>query len=281
MANACYLADEPTGSADDTKLMSVGTRRPRLLDGHPPELLVYDEDTNCPYLDARVARLPMRLPTRPLTPAEFSERLHAGDRRQGLVLYRPDCPDCRACEAIRLDVESFRPNKTQRRVHRRGQQVFAVDFGEPTLSRDKVALYNKHKVGRDLMGEGDPIDETGYGAFLVDSCTESFEIRYHIDRRLVGVAIVDRGSDALSAVYTYFDPAVSKYSPGVFSILEQLELCKHWGLRWLYLGLYVSQCPSMAYKSRYLPHERLVDGRWVVFDRDEHGEIGPREPTSR
>jgi arginine-tRNA-protein transferase len=255
--------------------MSVGTRRPRLLDGHPPELLVYDEDTNCPYLEARVARLPMRLPTRPLTAAEFSERLHAGDRRQGLVLYRPNCPDCTACEAIRLDVERFRPNKTQRRIHRRGKRIFDVEIGRPRLDAERVALYNKHKVGRDLMGEGDPIDETGYGAFLVDSCTDSFELRYFQENRLVGIAIVDQASDALSAVYTYFDPELGHLSPGVFSILEQVELCRRRGLRWLYLGLYVADCPSMAYKARYLPHERLHRGRWVSYDRDEHGDVVP------
>jgi len=237
-----------------------------LLDGHPPELLVYDEETNCPYLDGRAAHLPMRLPTRVLTNAEFSERLHAGDRRQGLVLYRPDCPDCRACEAIRLDVETFQPNKTQRRIQRRGRRLFEVECGRPRLSAESIDLYNRHKIGRSLMGEGDPIDETGYGAFLVDSCTESFELRYHHEGRLAGVAIIDKGSDALSAVYTYFDPDLSALSPGVFSILEQLELCRRWGLRWLYLGLYVADCPSMAYKARYLPHERLIEGQWVTFE---------------
>jgi arginine-tRNA-protein transferase len=221
----------------------------------------------------------MRLPTRPLTAAEFSERLHIGDRRQGLVLYRPNCPECKACEAIRLDVHTFVPSKTQRRIYRRGREQFRVELGEPALSAEKVALYNKHKIGRGLMGEGDPIDETGYGAFLVDSCAESFELRYWLadatgKERLVGVAIVDRGTDALSAVYTYFDPDLKDLSPGVFSILEQVELCKRRGLRWLYLGLYVAECPSMAYKSRYLPHERLYDGRWVLFDRLPDGSVG-------
>ena len=162
------------------------------------------------------------------------------------MLYRPRCPECTACEAIRLDTQMFAPNKTQRRIQRRGRELVRLELGEPTLSHEKVALYNKHKLGRELMGEGDPIDETGYGAFLVDSCTDSFEIRYILrgeedddDEQLVGVAIVDRGSDALSAVYTYFDPELGPLSLGVFSILEQIELCKRWGLRWLYLGLFV------------------------------------------
>ena len=33
------------------------------------------------------------------------------------------------------------------------------------------------------------------------------------------------------------------------------------------IGLYVADCPSMAYKARYLPHERLINGEWVKFSR--------------
>lgn len=244
--------------------MGTGTRRPRLLDGDPPELLVYDELTGCPYLPDRDARLPMRLPVRPLTAEEFDARLDAGDRRQGLLLYSPTCPQCDACEPIRLDVRRFEPNKTQRRVFRRGRERIRVEMGQPELSDEKVELYNRHKLGRRLLGEGDPIDPAGYSAFLVDTCTDTFEMRYRVDGRLIGVAIVDRSCNALSAVYTYFDPEYAQLSPGVFSILEQVELCKRWGLRYLYLGLYVGACAPMAYKSGYLPHERLLDGRWVT-----------------
>ena len=53
----------------------------------------------------------------------------------------------------------------------------------------------------------------------------------------------------------------------MYSILKQVELCRAWGLRYLYLGLYVADCRSMAYKAGYLPHERLLDGEWVRFDR--------------
>lgn len=228
---------------------------------------MYDEPTPCPYLPDRQARLPMRLPVRPLTRAEFAHHLHRGDRRQGLLLYRPSCPECEACEPIRLHVGTFRPDRTQRRIRRRGSAVFEVEIGRPENTPDRIELYNRHKRGRKLLGEGDPIDTAGYGAFLVDSCAETFEIRYRIEDELVGIAIVDRSADSLSAVYTYFDPAHGHLSPGVFSILEQVELCRRWGLRFLYLGLYVSGCAAMVYKGRYLPHERLVDGRWITVER--------------
>jgi arginine-tRNA-protein transferase len=246
----------------------VSVRRPRLLDTTPPELLVYDEATDCPYLPDRTARLPMRLPTRPLSRAEFAARLEAGDRRQGLVLYKPACPDCRACEPIRLDVTRFTLGRRHRRVLARGDRDLRVEIGTPTVDDARVAIYNAHKVGRGLLNGAEDIDRAGYGAFLVDSCTESVELRYRHGDRLVGIAIVDRGADGLSAVYTFFDPSFGRYSPGVYSILKQLELCRHWGLRWLYLGLYVEGCGSMRYKADYLPHQRMRDGVWFDVERD-------------
>ncbi|MCA9715654.1 MAG: arginyltransferase [Myxococcales bacterium] len=241
--------------------------RPRLLAAEPPELLVHDEPTPCPYLDQQVARMPLRVPTRMLTGGEFDSRLTIGDRRQGVLLYRTSCPDCRACEPIRLDVERFRPGKTQRRVFRRAVGEVTVQLGPPQLSDEKVELYNRHKFGRGLNSDDKPIDHEGYRVFLVDSCCDSFEIRYRVGERLIGVAVTDRGADSLSAVYFYFDPAFEHLSPGVFSILTQVELCRRWGLRYLYLGLYIGGCASMAYKARYTPHERLVNGVWREFAR--------------
>jgi len=238
-----------------------------LLDAEPPELLVYDELGHCPYLPDERARLPMRLPVRPLTEREFDDRLEEGDRRQGLLLYRPKCPTCAACEAIRLDVNIFTGSRTQRRILRRGNERLVVEFGKPSLTDEKVELYNRHKHGRALLGDGDPIDTSGYSAFLVDSCVDSFEMRYRLDGELVGVAIVDQSSNALSAVYTYFDPAHAALSPGVYSIMKQAELCRERRLDYLYLGLYVANCDAMRYKATYLPHQRLIGRKWVSFDR--------------
>ena len=254
--------------------VGLDNRRLRLLDAEPPELLVYDELGHCPYLPKQRARLPMRLPVRPLTANEFDARLDEGDRRQGLLLYRPRCPSCSACEAIRLDVRSFKGSRTQRRILRKGNERFEVEYGKPVLTEEKVELYNRHKHGRALLGDGDPIDAAGYSAFLVDSCVDSFEMRYRLDGELVGVAIVDQSNHALSAVYTYFDPGHATSSPGVYSIMKQVELCRERGLGYLYLGLYVADCDAMRYKATYLPHQRLVDGEWREFDRS-----GPVEPT--
>jgi arginine-tRNA-protein transferase len=128
-------------------------------------------------------------------------------------------------------------------------------------------LYNLHKSGRGL-GDGQlAIDADGYREFLVHTCCDSFELRYRVEGELIGVAIVDRAASSLSAVYCYYDPRYARLSVGTFSIMKQIELCQRWGLRHLYLGLYISECEKMAYKAAYLPHERLIHGTWVEFAR--------------
>jgi arginine-tRNA-protein transferase len=245
----------------------------RLLPSEPPELLVYDKPSECSYLDDQIWRLPLRLPVRMLDHHEFAQRLQRGDRRQGRLLYRTECATCRACEPIRLDLNTFRPSKSQRRALQRAGGVISVSFGPVEVTRARVELYNLHKQGRGLARNEEPASLEAYRAFLGDTCVDSFEMRYRVADELVGVAIVDRAENALSAVYFYYHPELQRLSPGVFSIMKQVELCKRLKLRWLYLGLYIEPCPSMSYKGRYLPHERLIDGHWRKFDRSAHDDF--------
>jgi arginine-tRNA-protein transferase len=211
----------------------------------------------------------LRLPVRMLTREEFGMRLTQGDRRQGRLLYRTACPSCEACEPIRLEVARFSPSKTQRRIEQRADRVFRVELGPVEVTPERVALYNRHKHGRDLASGELEASLEAYRSFLGESCCDSFEIRYSIDGELHGVAIVDRADDALSAVYFYWNPELSHLSPGTYSILKQLQLCRRLELDYLYLGLYIERCKSMAYKGRFLPHQRFVRARWQRFDRHE------------
>jgi arginine-tRNA-protein transferase len=233
----------------------------------PPEVLVHDELSRCPYLAGRVARMPLRLPVRKLSRDELDQRLREGDRRQGFVLYRTLCPRCKACEPIRLDVSTFVPNRSQRRTYARASRVLRAEVGPVVVDARRVELYNAHKLGRGL-GDGQPmIDAEGYRDFLVSTCAESFEVRYYAGDELIGVAVTDRGRKSLSAVYCHYDPRYEKLGIGTFSILRQLELAGSWGMTHLYLGLYIAESEHMAYKARFLPHERLIGGSWIRFDR--------------
>jgi arginine-tRNA-protein transferase len=237
----------------------------RLVPGSPPELVVHDEPQACPYLEGRIARLPLRIPARALTRAELDQRLSAGDRRQGIFFYHTDCPRCTACEPIRIDVSKFEPRRTQRRAWERNSKLLRVELGPPRVDEQRVLLYNRHKEQRGLGAGRTAIDLEGYREFLVLTSCDTFELRYFLGEQLVGVALVDRGEDALSAVYCYYEPDHQRLSLGTYSILKQIELCRDWGLRYLYLGLYIADSAHTSYKADFVPHERLLGGEWVTI----------------
>lgn len=248
--------------------MRLPASLPLLTDRQPAELLVHDAEEACSYLPNRSARLPLRLPVRSLTGVEFDTRLSQGDRRHGMLLYRPTCDACSACEAIRLDVEEYRLSKTQRRVLRKNDSRLRMEVGPAQADSTAVSLYDKHRFGRDLHGpQSKPMDALAYERFLVERCCESYEMRFFLEDQVVAIAIVDEGESALSAVYCHHDPEHASLSLGTYAILKQIERARLDKKRFLYLGLYVSGCGPMEYKARFRPHERLVAGHWMRFEK--------------
>jgi len=220
--------------------------------------------------------MPLRLPARSLRADELDQRLAAGDRRQGVVLYRTECPDCVACVPLRIEVSEFEPSRTHRRILRRGDQSLSIEIGPPTLDERRVQLYNRHKLLRGLGDENGLIDRDGYLAFLVETCCDSFEMRFFKEGELVGVAVVDRGNTSLSAMYCYYEPELGHLSIGTYAILKQLELCRFRAMQHLYLGLYVEGSPTMAYKARFFPHQQRRDGRWLDVPKPDKRAAQPR-----
>lgn len=229
----------------------------------PAEIVIFDAPHECSYLPGRIARLPYRHPVELLTPEQFDQRLAEGDRRSGVFLYRTQCPACRACQPIRLDVAEFRPNATQRRMKRKGDELLAVRVAPPIVDRQRVRLFNLHRDGRDLAGGDAPLDEEAYAEFLTHTCCHTLELSYWHGERLVGVAIADAGKLSLSAVYCFYDPSFRLLSLGTYSILRQVELCQASGRQHLYLGFFIAESPHMSYKAAFRPHQRLIDGRWI------------------
>ncbi len=234
----------------------------------PPELVVHDEEEACQYVAGRRARQPLRLPVRGLTPAEFDQRLEAGDRRAGRLLYTQACPACSACEPIRVDVRAFVPSRSQRRAQDKASAAVTTRIGPVEVDDRRVALYLEHLHKRGLARRADEsIDAREYASAFVASCVGGFELRYFIGDEMVGLAVTDQGERSLSAVYTAWDPAYEALSLGTYSILTQIALARKAGLDWVYLGLTIKDSPPMTYKTRFLPHERRIGGVWKRFER--------------
>ena len=215
----------------------------------------------CSYLPERAARSQVATPSHLIDARVYSELVRLGFRRSGAFTYRPYCDHCRACVPVRVPVESFKPNRSQRRAQRDGCMMTVI---RRTLTYDPAhyALYLKYQRLRHPGGGMDQDSREQYQHFLLHSnvSTDLFEFRQAGQLRIV--SLVDRLVDGLSSVYTFFDPEPGA-SYGTYSILWQIQRCLELGLPYLYLGYWIQESAKMAYKATFKPVEGLVGGRWT------------------
>lgn len=230
------------------------------------DIVIIDETESCPYLDGKTARMPLRMPMTKISMRQADQRLAEGHRRTGEFVYQTNCPNCTACEPIRLDCLEFKFSRNQRRARNKGDRTFRQEIGPLKSDAQRIALFNKHRRVRGLAKKDTDIDVEEYVWGFVRSCFESFEISYWLNDDLACLAVCDIGSNSMSAVYTFFDPAMTTDGLGTYSILKQIEYCQANQLQFLYLGYYVAGSSHMEYKSRFKPNERLIAGNWVRFE---------------
>jgi arginine-tRNA-protein transferase len=100
--------------------------------------------------------------------------------------------------------------------------------------------------------------EQYYESFVSGGGDFAQQWMYFDSDRLVGVALMDETPQSISLVYFFHEPCWRPLSPGLFSVLTQLDYAREQGKRHAYPGYWISENTSMAYKARFRPFERLV-----------------------
>lgn len=232
----------------------------------PQRLLLYATPAHeCSYITEREAVTLFADPDHPKDPWLQALLAEQGFRRSGPHLYRPRCPNCSACEAVRLPLEGFRPSRSQRRTWQLNRDL-DVTVLEQEFRQEHYELYVRYLTHRHAGGGMDDPTPAKYRDFLLCPWSQTRLVEFRLDGELLAVAVSDRLPDALSAVYTYFAPEHAARGLGVNAILWQVEAARHAGLRWLYLGYAIDGCRKMDYKRLYRPQERLRDGNWVAVE---------------
>ncbi len=202
--------------------------------------------------------------------AVISQQLaNHGFRRSGRFLYRPHCCACRDCVPIRLPVSEFRPNRRQRRCWRRNVGELAVRALPARFRQEHYDLYLRYLALRHPQGGMSDASPEEYLECLVSPWAETIFFEFRLGARVVGIAVTDRLPQGLSAVYTFFDPALGRRSLGMFAILWQIQQTRAFGLPWLYLGYWIENCRKMSYKDLFRPLEAWMGRGWERFDAGE------------
>lgn len=207
-----------------------------------------------------------------LTSEEYLQFINRGWRRFGYMLFRPACQSCRACQPIRVPVERFSPNRSQKRVLKSNKGSVRMVIGEPMFTASRVELYQRHHDHRTETRQW-PVHEPQNAPFslfnFVDSPTQVQEWAFYLDDgsdELIGLMYIDELPDGFSGIYFFHAPEYRDRSLGNYMCLALIAEAQRRRLPFVYFGYYVSGCISMEYKAAFKPNQILnEENEWVDF----------------
>ena len=194
--------------------------------------------------------------------------IERGWRRFGNMFFRPICPQCEACESLKIDVKNYIFSKSERRIQRKNAQTKTL-IQQPQLTQAHLDLFEKYHLHMHDK-RGWPHEKTTprhyYMSFVHGHGDFGYEVQYYIEDKLVGIDLIDLLPNGISSIYFYYDPDFTKFSLGTYSMLQQIQMAKEKGLEWIYMGYYVKGCQSLEYKSRYTPYQTLQGRPWETHN---------------
>ena len=235
-----------------------------------PEPLTYfymSRSAPCPYLPGRTEQMVFTDLSKATSPAWLHDTLSRnGFRRSQVIAYKPICTGCQACVPVRIAVTDFEPSRSLKRIQRRNGAM-DVRMMAATASEEHYALFRKYITTRHAEGGMAQMSIDDYAAMVQDSPIPSRLIEFRLaDGRLYGVCLTDVLDDGLSLVYSFFDPALYRASPGIYMILWHVQEARRQCLPFVYMGYWIENSRKMAYKIRFDAVETFGDDGWRRLD---------------
>ena len=144
-------------------------------------------------------------------------------------------------------------------------QDVAISFTNAIDDDEYYQLYQSYINEQHSDGDMYPPNREQYDSFLNCHWDASTYMTFRLNGKLIAVAVTDLLQDAMSAIYTFYDPTVASRSLGTFCILSQIKHTQQQNWPYLYLGYWIKQSPKMDYKTKFRPLEVLKQGQWQPY----------------
>lgn len=223
---------------------------------------------NCGYLPNKLAQSLIATPQHLVNAETYSGLIQQGFRRSGKFAYRPHCENCRECVPVRIILQDFIPNRSQKRAYKQHQNLVTTILPVAFYAEHYAlyATYQKARHANDELNLDDKPDENEveqYRHFLCETNVESVMVEFRENEQLKMVSVIDLVHDGISAVYTFYETSDAKASLGTFNVLWQIEWAKTLNFPYLYLGYWIKDSKKMAYKQNFMPLEKLIGNEWL------------------
>ena len=162
-------------------------------------------------------------------------------------------------------VDEFQATVSQKRVMRVNRDI-RVKMMAAKATTDQFQLFSRYQDVRHTGGDMATMDYYDYQALIEETPVDSLLVEFRNDEGvLIAGCLVDRMSDGLSAVYSFFDPELNRRSLGTYMILWLMERARELDLSYVYLGYWISESQKMAYKEKFQPLELYTSNGWRRF----------------
>ncbi len=222
----------------------------------------------CGYLPNKMAQSLIAAPQHLVDAKVYSGLIQQGFRRSGKFSYRPHCENCQECIPVRIILDQFSPNRSQKRAFKQHNNLTTaiLPVGLHEEHYDLYASYQRARHSEEKIQDETAPQENDveqYQSFLCQSNVESVMVEFRENEQLKMVSVIDIVRDGISAVYTFYETKDTATSYGTYNVLWQTLWAKELGLPYLYLGYWIRDSKKMAYKQNYQPLEKLIDGEWI------------------
>jgi leucyl-tRNA---protein transferase len=185
-----------------------------------------------------------------ISSVEYNKLLENGWRRFGMFFFRPKCIGCSKCKPIRIKINEFNPSKSQRRIVSKNMET-EVKITNLKFKKKLYDIYEEHS--RDRFDQITSLEDFKLSFF--SNILPAKQTEFYHENKLVASGFIDISSEALSSVYFYYKTEFSYLNLGTFGVIKEIEYAKKNDLNYYYLGYYIEENKSMAYKNRFKPYQ--------------------------
>jgi leucyl-tRNA---protein transferase len=199
------------------------------------------------------------------SPSQMDQLWAAGWRHFGCYFFRYSHQitdtELEVIQPLRVDLQRFALTKSQRRVLNKNRDVQCT-FQPAERSPAAEALFQRHKtrfthhIPDSLSSFLSPAPAT-----LPNQC---LQCRVTLADELVALSYLDVGLTSSSSVYGMFEPAHSRRSLGLFTLLQEIAFSQAAGHRWFYPGYATQGHSAYDYKKQLtaLQYLNWQTGQW-------------------
>lgn len=202
-----------------------------------------------------------------ISPSQLDRLLADGWRHFGTHFFRYNLGiyqvEIRNVIPLRVRLADFSLSGSQRRVLRKSFDLKVI-VRPIEITAEKEELFERHKLRFDHGIPNSLYDFLSQEPSRVPC--EALEAAVYQGEQLVAASFFDVGERAISGIYAMFEPAESRRSLGIFTMLKEIDFAIEHGKEFYYQGYCYEGESYYDYKKRFSGTEVFDwEGNWGAF----------------